>query len=152
MGQQSRGSGNVTLVFFIESQGTGDMVGFCPLQSKNPVAREQPMGRPRPGQGEAQGLRERERRQSQLRARSPAVGPPRGLRSFSVCWKASRTRWLLPNLRSKGEGPQHRGCDAGQARVWACLAGMGASRGSLQPPRERRRQETPREIPGSRRR
>lgn len=25
--------------------------------------------------------------------------------------------------------PRHRGCDAGQAQVWAYLAGMGESRG-----------------------
>lgn len=51
---------------------------------------------------------------------------------FLVSWKAnSRTRWLLPDLRTKGQGRRHRGWEAGQAPVWApvepevCIPGKG---------------------------
>lgn len=63
---------------------------------------------------------------------------------FLVSWKAnSRTRWLLPDMRTKGQGRRHRGCEAGQALVWAPVGRDGDEQRSAYPAWEGRRQEAP---------
>lgn len=62
---------------------------------------------------------------------------------FFVCWKASRTRWLLPDMGTKGEGRRHLGRQAGRALLWAPVGRVGDEKASAHPPREGRKQEAP---------
>lgn len=70
LGQQSRGSGTVTLVFSIESQGAGDVVGLLPFSEQEPCGR--PGNSPRGDQGQD---REKPRRSGRGRETSTNSEP-----------------------------------------------------------------------------
>lgn len=127
MGQESRGNGSVTLVF---AKGTGDMADKNSPWGDQGHTRENPMGSER-------GREARADKQSGIQLWEEIWG------CFLICWKASKTRWLLPNMRTKGQGRRHRECKALQALVWVHAGRDGNEEGSPHPPREGRRQEAP---------
>lgn len=78
LGQQSRGSGTVTLVFSIESQGAGDVVGLLPFSEQEPCGQGTAHGETRARTGRSPGAQEEGEKPAPTQSRGSSCGTPKG--------------------------------------------------------------------------